>query len=124
MSKFSALLGIAAGFGFLAMILFVIFGQVTVRRLRKNPETKNQLGIEFMSGWDIFNVAGALAFPRWLNRKLRNTPLSSMYANADILDKHTNLFDRILASVFYVLWVSSVVGMLMLILLDKFGMFD
>jgi len=109
---------------FISLTLFVIFGQITVRRLRKNPATKNELGLELMSGWDILNVAGALALPRWLNRKLRNTPLSSMYANADVLDKHTNLFDRALATVFYVLWVGSIVGILILVVLDKIGIFN
>ena len=48
---------------FLTIVLYVIFGQVTVRELRKNPETKEKLGIEFVSGWDILNVAGALSTP-------------------------------------------------------------
>lgn len=109
---------------FIAMILFVIFGQVTVRKLRKNPETKDELGIEFASGWDIINVAGALAMPRWLNRKLRNTPLSYLYANADLLDKSTNTFDRILAALFYWMFVSSVLVIITLAILDGFSFFD
>lgn len=124
MSLFSSLLGVTAAIGFIAMILFVIFGQLTVRKLRKNPETKDELGIEFMSGWDIFNVAGALALPHWLNQKLKKSPLSAIYANAELLKKHTNLFDKMLAIVFYVLWVVSVVSMLVLIALEKFGVFD
>lgn len=109
---------------FIAMILFVIFGQVTVRKLRKNPETKDELGIEFASGWDILNVAGSLAMPRWLNRKLRNTPLSYLYANADLLDKNTNTFDRILAAVFYWMFVSSILVLMVLAILDGVGFFD
>ena len=109
---------------FIAMILFVIFGQVTVRKLRKNPKTKDEHGIEFASGWDILNVAGALAMPRWLNRKLRNTPLSYLYANADILDKNTNTFDRILAALFYWMFVSSILALMALAILDGFGFFD
>ncbi len=124
MSLFSSLLEITAAIGFLAIILFVIFGQLTVRKLRKNPETKNELGIEFMSGWDIFNVAGALALPRWLNRKFKKSSLSAISANAELLEKHTNLFDKVLAVLFYVLWVVSVVSMLVLIALEKLGMFD
>jgi len=124
MSLFSSLLGVAALVGFFSIILFVVFGQVTVRKLRKNPETKNELGIEFVSGWDILNVAGALAMPRWINRKLRDSPLSALYANADILYKYTNTFDRILAKVFYGAWVLSVVSMLVLMLLDSLSFFD
>jgi hypothetical protein len=36
-------------------ILFVYFGQKTMRKLRKNPKTKH-LGIEFVSGYDTVNV--------------------------------------------------------------------
>lgn len=115
----TTIFGIAMGALFLAMILFVIFGQVTVRRLRKNPATKNELGIEFASGWDIFNVAGALALPKWLNRKLRNTPLSSLYADAELLDKHTNAFDKILARLFYFLWSFSIITIIILAILDS-----
>ena len=37
----------------LSAVLYVVFGQVTVRKLRKNPNTKELLGMEFISGWDI-----------------------------------------------------------------------
>jgi len=49
--------------GFSSAILYVVFGQVTVRKLIKNPETKHELGVEFVSGWDIVNVAQALSIP-------------------------------------------------------------
>ncbi len=124
MSLISQLSGIAALFMLLALILYVIFGQLTVRKLRKNPETKQDLGMEFASGWDILNVAGALAMPRWLNRKLRSTPLSFMYADADLLDKHTTLFDRVLAIIFYWLFTISSLSMIVLMLLDLVGVFD
>ena len=54
-SLISALGGIVFFFILISMVLYVIFGQVTVRKLRKNPETKHELGVEFASGWDIFN---------------------------------------------------------------------
>jgi len=92
MSLFSALLGIATLFTIIAAIFFVIFGQVTVRKLRKNPKTKHELGMEFASGWDILNVAGALATPRWLNRKFRKSPLGSLHAKADLIEKNTSKF--------------------------------
>jgi len=123
MSVFSAMLGIAALIGFIAAIFFVIFGQVTVRKLRKNPETKHELGVEFASGWDILNVAGALALPRWLNRTFRSSPLGGLYADADILDRYTTRLDRMLAVIFYVLFVVSGVGLIGLVILDKLGVF-
>jgi len=80
--------------------------------------------MEFVSGWDILNVAGALALPRWLNRKLRNTPLASFYANAELLDNNTNTFDRILATVFYSLYVFAGLSMILFSMLYAFGVFD
>ncbi len=107
MSLISIIIGILIAIVFVVMVLYVAFGQITVRKLRKNPETKNELGMEFISGWDIINVAQALAMPTFIIRKFRNTKLSFLYANADILIKHTNKFDRILAFLFYWLLMSS-----------------
>ena len=84
-----------------ALICLVLFGQMTVRKLRKNPATKHELGIEFISGWDIINVAEALATPKGIFQKLKRSPLSALYANSELLYRHTNRFDRILAKVFY-----------------------
>jgi len=64
------------------MVFFILFGQITVRKLRKNPDTKERLGIEFISGWDIINVAQALSIPRAWRRKLKSSPLSALYANS------------------------------------------
>ncbi len=92
---------------FFSAILYVAFGQITVRKLRKNPATKNELGMEFVSGWDILNVAQALAMPIFLIHKLKNSKLSFLYANTELLRKHTNKFDRLLAFLFYWLLTSS-----------------
>ncbi|CAG21174.1 hypothetical protein [Photobacterium profundum] len=89
MSVFSQLLGIVAIFMFFACILYVAFGQITVRKLRKNPTTKDLLGVEYASGWDIINVAQALAFPRSWSRVLEKSPLSFMNANAAALFENT-----------------------------------
>jgi hypothetical protein len=101
----------ALGFfgGILSLIFYVLFGQITVRRLRKNPETKGRLGVEFASGWDIFNVAQALSLPRFITRKLAESPMANFYANRDVLDKSTTVFDRGLANTFYWLLVLSIV---------------
>ncbi len=92
---------------FFTAILYVAFGQITVRKLRKNPETKNSPGMEFVSGWDIINVAQALAMPEFILRKFKNKKILSLFANTEILIKHTNKFDRILAFLFYWLLMST-----------------
>jgi ABC-type bacteriocin/lantibiotic exporter with double-glycine peptidase domain len=124
MSLFSTLLAMVAAATFVAMILFVLFGQVTVRKLRKNPKTKNELGMEFVSGWDIINVAQALAVPKVIMRKFKNTSLSLLYADVDLLHKHTNAFDRLLGSVFYWLLMISGLSGAFLVLLNALGVFD
>jgi len=107
----------------LSAILFVLFSQITVRKLRKNPETKDSLGIELTGSWDVFNVAGALSRPKWLNQKYNRSRLSSLVANPDVLYEHTTLFDRIFARVFYTLYVFSGTNMLILAILNALGLF-
>ncbi len=108
---------------FLTMVLYVIFGQVTVRKLRKNPATKDRLGMEFVSGWDIFNVAGALSTPKWLRDKFSRSKLSVLIADYQILYDNTTRFDRILARVFWVIYVISGSSMILLVMLDSAGLF-
>ncbi|CAG19830.1 hypothetical protein [Photobacterium profundum] len=105
-------------------ILFVVFGQVTVRKLRKNPKTKDVLGGELVSGWDILNVAKALSLPRSWSKKLENSALSFMYANSDLLFEHTTKFDRLLSAMFFLCWLVSGFSSLLLIALDSFGFFS
>lgn len=100
------------------MILFVAFGQITVRKLRKNPKTKAFLGMELASGWDILNVAQALALPRTLSRRLNQGPFGWTQANSEVLYKYTSKFDRCLARIFYWLFIGSAFLMLTLALID------
>lgn len=125
MSEFESLMfsfGLAGCF--ISMIFYIIFGQVTVKRLRKNSETKNILGIEYASGWDIINVAQALSIPRSWRRKLETSPLSALYANSEILYKHTTKIDRVLAAIFYWLLTLSGTIMILLVIFDALSLFD
>lgn len=109
---------------FLTMILYILFAQITVRKLRKNPQTKDSLGLEFMSGWDVFNVAGALSTPAWLIKKFSQSRLSGFTANHQFLYENTGLFDRVLARVFWFFYVVSGSLMILLVVLDLLGVFD
>ncbi len=75
MITFSSLLAFVFILMLLACIPNVIFGQVMVRNLRKNKKTKDSLGLEYVSGWDIVNVVQALAFPRSRSNKRKNSRL-------------------------------------------------
>lgn len=122
MTLFSQLLGINAILVLLGLALYVVFGQVTVRRLRKNPATKNSLGLEFASGWDVINVAQALSLPKSITKKLENSTLSPMYANSSLLRQSTTLTDRILAIAFYWLFTLSSLSMMILVGLNGLGL--
>lgn len=108
----------------LACILFVVFGQVTVRKLRKNSALKDQLGLEFASGWDIINVAHSLSLPIWLSDKLQEGPLSFMEADASAIKKHINKFDLILARSFCFFLYTSQLIILPLVILDTLGFWE
>jgi len=123
-SLVSMLGGIISFFLLVTAILFVVFGQVTVRKLRKNPETKHELGMELVSGWDILNTAQALSMPNSILRKFKNSRLSFLEANSELLYKHTTVFDRLLARIFFWLWMISSLSMIILVSLNATGLFD
>jgi hypothetical protein len=123
MSLQSLLWAIVSFIFVVAWIFFVIFGQITVRKLRKNPETQDALGIQFVSGWDIFNVAEALGLPKKYALRRKNLAFGMLRADADVLYKHTNKLDRILARVFLIPFAFAGAFVVVLMLLDLFGFF-
>lgn len=102
------ILALVFSVGFFHLFFYVLFDQTTLRRLRKNPETKSHLGVEFASGWDTFNIAQALSLPKFITRKPTKSPMVNFYANRDALDKNTNVFDKCLVLTFYWLFVVSI----------------
>lgn len=106
---------------FFACVLFVVFGQVTVRRLRKNPETRDHLGLEFASGWDILNVAQTLAIPRSWNKKMECSARSSLNASSDVIHQHTSKFDKVLGCIFFWSFASSGTLLILLVIFSKLG---
>ncbi|MFA7556118.1 MAG: hypothetical protein WCY88_17885 [Spongiibacteraceae bacterium] len=115
--------GILIAAALIVSILYIAFGQLTVKRLRKNPKTKDALGLEYVSGWDIINVAQALALPRGWSNKLEERSLSFMHAKASLLLENTNKFDRFLGAVFYWLLIITGLSSVLLVLLNSFGIF-
>ncbi|WP_404338578.1 hypothetical protein [Pseudoalteromonas mariniglutinosa] len=107
----------------LSAILYVAFGQITVRKLRKNPKTKDALGLECVSGWDIINVAQVFSLPRRWVRKIESSKFSFMYAHSTVLFENTTKFDRVLGCIFY--WLLTLSGLFgaLLVLLNYFGIF-
>lgn len=123
MSLFSMLLAIVFFFMMISCVLYVLFGQTTVRRLRKNPKTKDVLGQEYISGWDIINVAQALALPRSWSKVLESSSISFLHANTKVLFENTGKLDRLLGALFYWLLLLSGLSGALLILLNAVGIF-
>jgi len=123
MNTITMLVGVMIIASIVTGILYVAFGQITVRKLRKNPETKNALGSEFVSGWDILNVAKALSLPRSWSEKLESSPLSSLYANSNLVFKYTTKFDHFLGAMFFWCWLLTGCFGLLLVILNAFGVF-
>ena len=46
------------------VLLFVVLALYTVRRLRRQPGVEDRLGVEFIRGWRVLNVAMAVSWPR------------------------------------------------------------
>lgn len=124
MNIITILVGIMIAASMVSGFLYVAFGQITVRKLRKNPKTKDLLGLEYVSGWDIINVAQAFSLPRSWARKIEKSKFSFIYANATVLYENTTKFDQVLGFVFY--WVLTITGLsgAFLVLLNYLGFFS
>lgn len=107
-----------------ASILFVIFGQITVKKLRKTPGARDSLGVEFANGWDILNVAQSLSLPKIIAEKINQSPIAFMYADRSVLYENTTKFDRLLARLFWYTYMISALGLLLLVALSLLGVFD
>jgi len=109
---------------FLDMFLLLIFATTTARKLKKNPVTRDSLGFEFVSGYRIFTIAQALAWPQAITKKIQNKPLYFLHANSELIHKHTNKFDKILAALFYWPLAFWSISLLTLIILSNTGFFE
>lgn len=118
MSPFIKVFVVYIFFMLIGCLLFLLFSLVTVRKLRKNPETKKNLGVELVSGWHIVNVAKILALPLPLIKKMEKSSIAFIMADANLIRKNTNKFDRILGGAFYWVFVASGLFGALLVLLD------
>ena len=116
--------GIALSFTVVALVLQIIFSNVTVRRLRKNSETKDALGAEFFSGMDALNVVRALCFSRSRNREARKGMASFLVADADLIYKHTSKKERVFGRVLATAYLVACGSLALLVLFDQFSWLD
>ena len=99
---------LAMGGAFLSFLLFGVFAVVTVRKLRKNPQTRFRLGMPLYPGGEIPNVAAAIALPRSYTRWVRSGPMGDLFADCDAVYAHTTRLDRWLARIFFSVFLVSV----------------
>ncbi len=124
MSIIETLVGIMIVLSITMWILFLIFSQTTVRKLKNNPDTKDKLGIEFISGWNIFNIAQALALPKSWSNKLENSPLDLLHSDSELLFKNTNKWDRLLAITFWYFFIFTGAFGISIVIVSFLGIFD
>lgn len=98
---------LAMGGTLLSFLMSGVFAVVTVRKLRKNPQTRSQLGMPLYPGGQIPNVAAAITLPRRYTRWARAGPVGDLFADCDAVYAHTTQFDRWLARIFFSIFLLS-----------------
>lgn len=87
--------------GFACVILTIVLRLVTVRKLLRNPATRDRLGLPLYPGWQTLNVSAALSWPLCIGRWFDQRPMPIFRAHAQTLYAQTSTRDRILARACY-----------------------
>ena len=105
-----------ASFGFYTLIalqllswaLYFLLGLTTVRKLRRNPATRDALGIPiFITGGETGNVAQACGCPVFLLRISARGPLRVLDADRELVFRHTTRLDRALGFCCFWSWFAA-----------------
>ena len=121
-----ALDDIIFGLGFLVLgsifvwaVFMFAFGVITVRRLRKHPETSGCLGFPLLPGWETMSVAAALSLPGFILRG-RESGLTSMFrADSATMYRHTSLLDRLLGRICYWAHIIAFISIMTVVALQR-----
>ncbi len=105
----------------LAWILFFFINIKIVRRLKKNPITKDAMGFHLIWGWYALNISEALFFSREWVTKRRGCSHGFMFADYELIHQYTTPFEKLICKTFVILGLSSVIGILISGLLLKMG---
>ncbi len=93
--------------GWITFILFFVINIKTVRRLKKNPVTKGELGFHFFWGWYAITVSQALTFSKEWTTKRKKRSHGYMFANYNLMYQYTTPFEKILSKIFILLGLLS-----------------
>jgi len=99
-------------------ILFFIINIKTVRRLRKNPITRDELGFHLFWGWYAITISQALFFSKEWTTKRRNRPNGYMFANKDLVEQYTTPFEKITCKLMIILGFFALASLLIFMILD------
>ena len=100
-------------------VFMLAFGVITVRRLRKHPETRGCLGFPLMPGWETMSVAAALSLPGFILRG-RESGLTSMFrADSATMYRHTSLLDRLLGRICYWAHIIAFISIMTVVALQR-----
>jgi len=102
----------------IAWILFCIINIKTVRRLRKNPITKDELGFHLWWGWYALNIAEAIFFSKEWMAKRKKRSHGYLFANKDLVEQYTTPFEKIICKLMVSFGLFFLVGILILIARD------
>ena len=92
----------------LSWVLYLLLWQTTVRKLRRNPATRDALGIPiFITGGKTGNVAQACGWPEIVLRISARGPLRALDADRDLVFRHTTRLDRALGRCCFWSWFVS-----------------
>lgn len=103
------------------VISFLLLRLITVRRLLRDPRTRNRLGLDLYPGWQTLNVASTLSWTRAKGRYFDSRPLAVFRAHSETVYAHTNLLDRCLARACYTSQMLICALLVGLLLYDRFA---
>ena len=82
------------------VILFFIINIKTVRRLRKNPITRDELGFHLVWGWYAITISLTLFVSKERMAKRRSYSDGFLFANQDLVAQYTTPFDKAICKLF------------------------
>ena len=108
----------------ISSFLYVVILLITVRKLRKNPETKSFLDPPSANGFDVIKCSETLAFPlSWYDKYSVQLSMPSLDMTI-IFREHTNIFDKAVAIIFFWLAHILMIFFFFYVVLDLFGVFE
>jgi len=99
-------------------ILFFIINIKTVRRLRKNPVTRDELGFHLFWGWYALNISLALFVSEKKMIKRKNHSDGYLFANQKLVQQYTTPFEKIICKLLVLMGILMLASVLVFMIMD------